>query len=110
MLTYPVTQAIPLTTNENGVILIVGTRIGLELIVEEYNSGAMPDEIAYNYDPLSLADVYAVIAYYLAHKSDVDDYINELDQRSEKIRQDTESKYGLDEVRQRLRNYYTNQK
>jgi len=66
MLTYPATQNVPLISNDDGVIRVEGTRLGLELIVDEYNSDTTPEIIAYNYAPLSLADVYAVIAYYLA--------------------------------------------
>lgn len=104
MLTYPTTQTIPLAANDDGVIRVVGTRIGLDIIVDEYNSGATPEEIAYNYDSLSLADVYAVFAHYLAHKSEIDLYISELDQRAEKIQKDLEKKYGLDDLRQQLLN------
>ena len=102
MLTYPETQTIPLTTTKNGVIRIAGTRIGLDIVVEEYNAGMSPEEIVYNYPSLSLADTYAVITYYLLHKSDVDQYIEQLNRQAEQIRQSVETQYGLNDVRQRL--------
>ena len=102
MLTYPKTQAIPLTTTENGVIRVVGTRIGLDIIVDEYNSGVSPEEIVYNYPSLSLANVYAVITYYLENKGDVDNYISRLTREAEHRRQSLENEYGLETIRQRL--------
>ncbi|MFZ0548230.1 MAG: DUF433 domain-containing protein [Candidatus Promineifilaceae bacterium] len=102
MLTYPETQVIPLTTTEDGVIRVTGTRIGLDIIVEDYNAGMSPEEVAYNYPSLSLADTYAVITYYLSNKRDVDVYISQLNREAEEIRQSIETKYNLDDVRQRL--------
>lgn len=102
MLTYPKTQAIPLTTTENGVIRVVGTRIGLDIIVDEYNSGMSPEEIVYNYPSLSLANVYAVITYYLENKGDVDNYISRLNREAEYKRQSVEKEFRHDAIRQRL--------
>lgn len=102
MLTYPETQIIPLTTTEDGVIRVIGTRIGLDIVVEEYNAGMSPEEIVYNYPSLSLANIYAVITYYLQNKRDVDEYINRLNQQVEQIRQSVETQYDLDTIRQRL--------
>lgn len=102
MLNYPKIQAVPLTTTKEGVIKIAGTRIGLDIVVEEYNAGVSPEEIAYNYPSLTLANIYAVITYYLQNKHDVDEYIEQLDQKAEQIRQSVETEHGLDAVRQRL--------
>lgn len=102
MLTYPETQAVPLTTTKNGVIRIAGTRIGLDVVIDEYNAGMSPEEIKYNYPSLSLANVYAVITYYLLNKSDVDDYIDQLNQQSEQTRKFFEAQYDLNAIRQRL--------
>lgn len=102
MLNYPESQAVPLTTTKKGVIRIAGTRIGLDIIVDEYNAGMSPEEIVYNYPSLSLANTYAVITYYLLHKSDVDQYIDQLNRQAEQIRQSIETQYDLNAVRQRL--------
>ena len=107
MLTYPETQVIPLTTTEDGVIRVTGTRIGLDIVVEEYNAGMSPEEIAYNYPSLSLANTYAVITYYLSNKSDVDEYISQLNREAEEIRLSIEAQYDLDAVRQRLITQHT---
>ena len=102
MLTYPETQTVPLTTTKNGVIRVTGTRIGLDIVVEEYNAGMSPEEITYNYPSLYLAKVYAVITYYLSHKTEVDQYVERLNQQAEQTRQFVETQHGLDSIRQRL--------
>jgi hypothetical protein len=41
---------------------------------------------------LDLADVYGVIAYYLRHRKEIDDYLNTRRQEAEKLRQEIEAK------------------
>ena len=102
MLTYPDTQTIPLDRSADGTICVVGTRIGLEVIIDAFNTGAAPEEIAYNYDVLKLAQIYNIIAYYLNNKAEVDVYLEQLEKRTEQMRQQTEAQYGLDKLRQQL--------
>lgn len=60
-------------------IWIKGHRIGLEDIVDEYNEGYTPEEIIKKFLGLDLKVVYAVIAYYLHNRCEVDAYIEHLD-------------------------------
>lgn len=60
-------------------IWIKGHRIGLEDIVDEYNEGYTPEEIFKKFSGLDLKVVYAVIAYYLHNRCEVDAYIEHLD-------------------------------
>ncbi|MCA9839258.1 MAG: DUF433 domain-containing protein [Trueperaceae bacterium] len=69
-------ENVPLTQTEQGVLLVSGTRVGLEVIVSDFNLGASAEEIALSYSSLSLADVYAVIAFYLRHKEELTAYLN----------------------------------
>jgi uncharacterized protein (DUF433 family) len=59
------TTPLPLATDNDGVIRVTGTRISLDLVVEVFQDGATPEEIAIQYPSLSLPVVYAVISYYL---------------------------------------------
>jgi uncharacterized protein (DUF433 family) len=56
-------------------ILVAGTRVGIETIVEEYNQGASPEEIVIGYPTLSLEQVHATITYYLGHRAKIDAYV-----------------------------------
>ena len=80
----------PLRVDTNGVIRVGGTRIPLETVIEEYRNGADADEIAHNYDSLQLADVHAVISYYLKHSSEVTAYFAEREERAEQVRAENE--------------------
>lgn len=59
-------------------ILLSGTRIGLEQVVEAYENGASAEEIAWRYPAASLDQIHAAIAFYLLHKKDVSAYVARL--------------------------------
>jgi uncharacterized protein (DUF433 family) len=65
----------PLRQDEGGVIRVGNTRVSLDLIVEQYENGMTPEEMVRAYDTLVLADVHAVIAYYLRHQAEVQAYL-----------------------------------
>lgn len=73
----------PLRVDEGGVVRVGRTRISLDLLVEQFENGMSPEGIVHAYDALELADVYAVIAYYLRHRGDVQAYLTQRDEEAE---------------------------
>ena len=71
------TEPIPLETDSDGVVRVGGTRVTLETVVATFLDGATAEEIARQYPSLNLADVYAVISYYLRHTEEVERYLSE---------------------------------
>ena len=69
----------------DGVYLVSGTRVSLDSIVHGFMSGASAETIAQAFPVLNLEHVYGAIAFYLAHRDDVDCYL-------EAGRQDFEAK------------------
>ena len=65
------------------VVRIKGHRIGLEHIVERYQEGFSPEEIALDFPGLSLEKIYAVIAYYLHNQNEIDAYVARVNARAE---------------------------
>ena len=65
----------PLHINADGTVLIGQTRVRLEAVVSAFLQGDSPEQIADSFDALTLAEVYAVIAYYLKHREEVDSYL-----------------------------------
>src|SRR5881394_4436005 len=65
----------PLRVDEGGAVRVGKTRISLDLIVEQYENGMTPEDMVRAYDTLDLADVHAVIAYYLRNKEEVRAYL-----------------------------------
>ena len=56
-------------------IRIKGTRVGVEIVIEDFLEGASPEEIMQQYRSLSLKQIYATITYYLFNKEKMDAYI-----------------------------------
>ena len=61
------------------VIRLRGHRIGLEHVIEAYKEGETPEQIVAYYKSLSLEEVYAVIAYYLRNRDEVEAYLARVD-------------------------------
>ena len=95
-------QPIPLTTTPEGVVRITGTRIPLETVVRAFYAGATAEEIAQDFPSLTLAQVYAVLAYYLAYRADVDAYIVERTTVNAAVRITHETQFNPIGVRARL--------
>lgn len=63
-------------------IRIHGTRIGIETVLDDYQNGFSPEEIAARYRGLSLEQVYATITYYLRNESTIEAYLQDWRQYS----------------------------
>ncbi len=81
---------IPIRFNDEGVAYIGSTRVMLGSVIAAFLQGETPEQIIDSYESLSLADVYAVIAYYLRHRSDVDAHLQQEDAQAHQLRQQLE--------------------
>ena len=63
------------------------TRISLDSIVYAFLSGQTAESIAQSFPVLSLEQVYGAITYYLAHRSEIDRYLEEVRTEYEAQRQ-----------------------
>lgn len=97
------TEAPPLRRDETGALRVGHSRVLLELVIHAFQDGATPETIAQRYPTATLADIYAVIAYYLRHRQEIDAYLAEREQRAQDVRQRIESHQGdLADLRSRL--------
>ena len=71
--------AVPLREDPAGVLRIGDTQVLLEVVVQAFQCGAAPETIVQSYDTLSLPDVYAVLAYCLTHREEIDEYMRHCD-------------------------------
>jgi uncharacterized protein (DUF433 family) len=55
----------------------------VELVIRAFQDGATPEAIAQRYPTATLADIYAVIAYYLRHRQELDAYLAGREQRAQ---------------------------
>lgn len=59
----------------DGVDIVAGTRVSLDSIVYAFLDGQSAEAIAQAFPVLTLEQVYGAIAYYLAHRDEVDRYL-----------------------------------
>jgi uncharacterized protein (DUF433 family) len=97
-----VTERIPLRSTQEGAVLVEGTRVPLDLLVEAFNGGNSAEEIVMNHPTLELADVYAILAYYLRHRADVDAYAARRRAQADALRARIESQFDPRGIRERL--------
>jgi uncharacterized protein (DUF433 family) len=95
-------ESAPLQANADGVILVGKTRVTLDTVVAIFSQGTTAEEIVYRYPSLNLADVYATIAFYLNHQSEVEDYLQQRQQQSQEIREMNQAKFDPQGLRDRL--------
>lgn len=97
-----VAEPAPLTPDQDGVMRVGATRVTLATIVAAFHEGATAETIVQQYPSLALADVYAVIGYYLRHQADVDAYLAEQQVEADQVRQQNEARFNPVGVRARL--------
>src|SRR5438067_9563220 len=96
-------EAPPLRQDASGGLRVGSSRVLLELVIRAFQDGATPEAIAQRYPTAALADIYAVIAYYLRHQADIELYLMQREQQAQEVRQRIESDQGeLAELRARL--------
>lgn len=87
-----------------GSLRIAGTRVSLDSVIYAFLEGATPEEICQDFSALSLAQVYATIAFYLHNREQVDAYLQEERRASENLRRELKARHRdfLKDLRQRL--------
>jgi uncharacterized protein (DUF433 family) len=71
---------------EGGAVRVGSSRISLDLVVEQYENGMSAEDMVHAYDTLLLADVHAVIAYYLRHRDEVRAYLKRRNEEAAALR------------------------
>jgi uncharacterized protein (DUF433 family) len=91
---------IPLRKDSDGTWRVGDSRVLLDLVIHAFNAGRTPEEIIQSYDTLNLEEVYSVIAYYLAHRAEVDAYLQQ--QEAEALWKEIKKRFDYQEFRNRL--------
>jgi uncharacterized protein (DUF433 family) len=93
---------VPLSMDQAGVLRVSGTRVSLDSIIFAFNEGATPEEIAQQYTTLNLADVYAVVSYYLQNHDEVVEYLQQRKSQRAELKEEVESRFDPQGIRERL--------
>jgi hypothetical protein len=76
--------------------------VTVDSILHAYLNGSTAEEIVYQYDVLNLADVHAVLAHYLRHQAEFDNYLERRRLDASRRRQESIERHGLADQRQQL--------
>lgn len=96
-------EAAPLREDDTGAVRVGQSRVLLELVIRAFQDGATPEEILQRYPTLTLSDVYTVIAYYLRHPTEVDNYLSVREERAAAVQHHVSRQQpGLNGIRARL--------
>jgi uncharacterized protein (DUF433 family) len=74
-------------THIDGAYRITGTRISLDSVVYAFLQGQTAESIAQSFPLLTLEQVYGAIAFYLAHRAEIDEYLRQGEAEFEVLRQ-----------------------
>lgn len=96
------TRTIPLQGENDGTIRVIGTRIPLDTIIYAYLSGDSAEEIVDSFDSLNLADVYAIISYYLDQQDEINAYLQKREREAARLQEKLEVRFSPGDLRQRL--------
>ena len=94
---------LPLVEDEHGILRMTKSRVTVDVILYDFQSGLTAEEIALNYPTVTLADIYAVLSYYLSHREELDLYLATQERRSEAKRQEVFQRSPQADLRERLR-------
>jgi uncharacterized protein (DUF433 family) len=86
-------DTVPLRVDDWGNVCVGSSNVLFEFLIERFEDGMSPECLTHAYDTLKLADVYAVIAYYLRHQDEVKAYMVERRKEFEELRKEVESRY-----------------
>lgn len=95
-------EKIPLAVDSDGVIRVAQTRVTFDTLVYAFLDGATAEEIVQQYPSLDLADVYAVIGYFLRHRTDIEAYLQKRQEQADAVRKENETRLAPRDIRMRL--------
>lgn len=85
-------------------IRLRGHRIGIETILYEYiHRGRTAEQIAEDFDTLTLEEIYATLLYYHRNKQQVDQYLTDWLEHGERMRRAQAHDSTVQQLRERLR-------
>ncbi|MCY2990479.1 MAG: DUF433 domain-containing protein [Planctomycetota bacterium] len=97
------THTPPICQDEAGALRVGNSRVLLELVIQEFQDGATPETIAQQFPTLALSDVYAVIAYYLRHREEIEAYLEQRQELAQQVQERIEAAQpDLSGIRRRL--------
>lgn len=93
---------IPVRVDADGTMRIGDTRVPIQTVVYAFRQGDTPEQMVDSFPVLTLAEIYAVLAYYLRERETVDAYIQRQEAIAEEIRRENQARFPTEGLRERL--------
>jgi uncharacterized protein (DUF433 family) len=91
-----------LTQDELGEIRLQGSRIGLYHLIWYYKDGFSAEQLHDEFPNLGLDLIHQVLAFYQAHRSEVDEYVAREQAAIDHLRATTPRRVDWEELRKRM--------
>jgi uncharacterized protein (DUF433 family) len=95
-------EPVPLLKDAAGVLRVAGSRVTVDVLVSAFDAGQTAEEIVQQYPSLDLAVVYAVLAYILKHRAEIDAYLEQRARQSGEVRRENQQRFPEQGIRERL--------
>jgi uncharacterized protein (DUF433 family) len=92
----------PLRLDLGGTIRVGATRVRLDTVLYAFNTGCTPEAILEDFPTLKLADIYAIITYYLWHRDEVDAYLRARQEQAEEIEREVRARWPTEGIKEML--------
>ena len=98
-------HTVPLVQLETGGIRVRNSRVTLETIVHRMQMGETAEEINDGFPTVSVTQIKEILVWYFDNKADADEYLQQVEEEGERLRQWAESQPGYKERREKLLRY-----
>lgn len=95
-------DTVPLVQLENGAIRVRNSRVTLETIVHRMQVGDTVDDIHDGFPTVSVSQIQQVLMWYEDNRAAADEYLREVEEEVQKLRQWIESQPGYKDRREEL--------
>ena len=85
------TDGVPLHETTDGNIRVIGSRVTMFTIIGRFEVGDTVEEIHEGFPSVSIPQINAIIEWYLKNRTEVDEYIREVEAEAEELRREIES-------------------
>jgi len=78
------------------------SRVSLDSVIYAFQEGASAEEIALRFPTLELKQIYSVINFYLQNQAEMEEYLSAQQKRQAELKQQVESRFPPEGIRQKL--------
>ena len=98
-------DTVPLVQLENGAVRVRNSRVTLETIVHRMQMGETAEQINDGFPTVSVSTIKEILTWYFDNKAEADEYLQEVEEEGQRLREWAESQPGYKEWHEKLLRY-----